>query len=75
MGNRKKYQDLAETIFFTGLNRERLQQLGFQLKKGKIFRDIGEAVDTGRTEGIGEFNREIGCIARKLEEVLDVLES
>ena len=75
MGNWQKYCDLAETIFFSGMNRERLQQLGFRLKEGKTFRDVDEAVYSGRAEGIGEFNREIGCIARRLEEVLDVLES
>lgn len=72
MKTRKRYLDLAETIFFSGLNRDRLQQLGFRLKDGKTFKDIQEAVNAGRLEGIGEFNREIGCIGRKLQEVVEV---
>lgn len=75
METRKKFEDLAETIFFSGLNRDRLQELGFQLKEGKTFKEINKAVQTGRMEGIGVFEREIACIGKRLQEVVKSSES
>ena len=74
METRRKFEDLAETIFFCGLNRDRLQEIGFQLKEWKTFKDINEAVQNGRMEGIGEFDREIACIGRRLQEVVEIRE-
>lgn len=68
-----RYVDLAEFIFFKGLTSEQLSEQGFVLKEGKNFRDINEACQLGRLEGIGKFEREIGCIARKLQEVLETI--
>ena len=38
----------------------------------KEFKDLDQAVSQGRLEGIGKFEREIGCISIKLYEIIKI---
>lgn len=66
----ERYNDLAEQIFFRGLTRDELQEIGGNLREGVSFRDVNAAVSRGRCKGIGIYEREIGCIRRELQVII-----
>lgn len=71
MENIEYYQALAERVFFSGIKSEEVSVFAVY-RTEKKFQDLDQAVNQGRLEGIGKFEREIGCIARRLYEVLEI---
>lgn len=71
MKNYEYYKELAETIFFDGIDSLTLLQIG-KYKTGKTFNDIVNAINRGRLDGLGRCENELGCIADRLSEVLDI---
>ena len=71
MENVEYYQALAERIFFRGMKSGEVSEFAMY-RPEKKFQDLGQAISQGRLEGIGQFEREIGCIARRLYEVLEI---
>jgi len=71
MENIEYYRALAERIFFKGMESGEVSEFAMY-RPEKKFQDLDQAVNQGRLEGIGQFEREIGCIARRLYEVLEI---
>ena len=71
MENSQYYRDLAERIFFYGIESTEVPSFA-TYRPNKSFQDLKSAFLQGRSEGTGQFEREIGCIARRLYEVLEI---
>lgn len=69
MSDFERYKDLAERVFFHGMKASDLQQIVDYLPS-KTFADFRQAISDGRLEGIGTFEHEIACMARRLQEVI-----
>ncbi|MEK6908723.1 MAG: hypothetical protein AABX23_01580 [Nanoarchaeota archaeon] len=71
MENHRYYVALVERIFFEGIDANSLEKVA-GYKEGKSFQDLKEAVRLGLVEGPFEAGSQLGCIASRLKEVLDI---
>lgn len=67
----KYYQAFTEKIFFKGIKAEEVPIFS-RYRSGKSFHDLNQALLEGRLEGLGKFEHEVGCIAGKIYEVLEI---
>ena len=65
------YVALGEETFFCRMTADRLQQVA-TYRSGKSFRDFAEAIYQGCLDGLGVAEREFGCIARRLYDVVEI---
>jgi len=67
-----KYEQLAESIFFSGGHIPTLLvKHGLQLKEGKSFAEIKAAFADGMRKGAGKIEREMMCCGNELKKVLE----
>lgn len=71
MGDFEYYKALAERIFFNGIKNEEISSFAMY-RSDKTFQDLDQDVSQGRLEGIGKFEHQIGFIAHRLYQVLEI---
>jgi|SRR3989338_1277444 len=65
------YSSLAEYIFFNGITAERLAQVA-KFRPSKDFKDLEEAIRSGRLKGLGKAEREFYWIGQNISEVIEI---
>jgi len=65
------YSALAERIFFQGIAASELAQVA-KFRPGKAFKDLEEAVRSGRWKGLGKAEREFYWIAQNISDVIEI---